>query len=339
MRILVAGFGRVGRAAATAITRDRQRLRERYGLDLELAGVVTSRGTWIPAPDVPASDLTGALTGSEVTRLPGRREPWSAVEAMSQLSADVLVEATSGSIETGEPGISHVRAALGGGMHVVAASKAAFVRHWPEIRALAAERDRQVRLGAAAGAALPTLDLARTGLAGARIESVDAILNGTTNYILSKMNEHGATFEESLRDAQTVGAAEPDPSTDVAGIDTACKLVIVANVALDAGLTLDDVATTGIDGLDPSDLERAAARGRTIRLLGTLRRVGSGWRALVEPTPLRLTHPLAHVGGLDKGISYVTDTMDRVTIVGGSSSPTGAAAAILRDIVNIGIGA
>jgi homoserine dehydrogenase len=339
MRILVAGFGRVGRAAATAITRDRQRLRERYGLDLELAGVVTSRVAWIPDPDALAHELAGALNGDGVMRLPGRHEPWTVVEAISELGAHVLVEATSGSIETGEPGISHVRAALGGDMHVVAASKGAFVRHWPEVRALADERDRQVRLGAAAGAALPTLELARTGLAGARIESVDAILNGTTNYILSKMSEHGSTFEESLRDAQAIGAAEPDPSTDVAGIDTACKLVIVANVALGAGLTLDDVATTGIDGLDPSDLERAAARGRTIRLLGSLRRVGSGWRALVEPTPLRSTHPLANVGGLDKGITYVTDTMDRVTVIGGSSSPTGAAAAILRDIVNIGIGA
>jgi homoserine dehydrogenase len=171
---------------------------------------------------------------------------------------------------------------------------------------------------------------------GASVESVDAILNGTSNYILSKMSEHGATFADSLRDAQAIGAAEADPRMDVEGIDTACKLVIIANAALGGGLRLDDVEVAGITGLYPSDLERAAARGRTIRLLGTLRRNGDGWRARVEPTPLRTSHPLAHVAGFDKGISYMTDTMDRITAVGGSSSPAGAAAALLRDILNIG---
>ena len=338
MRIVVVGFGRVGRAAAAAIVRDRQRICDEYGVDLELACVVTSRVAWLPDPATPARDLARALNGDAVARLPGGHERWSAVEAIERLDADLLVEATSGSIETGEPGISNVRAALTRGMHVVAASKGAFVRHWGEIRDLAARQDREVRIGAAAGAALPTIETVRSGLAGARIESVDAILNGTSNYILSKMGEHGATFEESLRDAQAVGAAEADPRMDVEGIDTACKLVIIANAALGANLSLADVPTIGITGLDPSDLERATARGRTIRLLGTLRRAGDDWRARVEPTPLRASHPLAHVGGFDKGISYLTDTMDRVTVIGGSSSPTGAGAAILRDIVNIGRG-
>jgi homoserine dehydrogenase len=336
VRVLVVGFGRVGRATATAIVRDGAQIRERYGIGLELAGVVTSRVSWMPAADVSSADLERRLAGDSVADLPGRHESWSATQAITTLGADLLVEATSGSIETGEPAISNVRTALGCGMHVVAASKGAFVQHWAEVRDLAARAGRQVGVGAAAGAALPTIELARTGLAGARVESVDAILNGTSNYVLSTMGEHGSTFEESLRDAQAIGAAEADPRMDVEGIDTACKLVIIANAALGAALRLDDVPTAGISGLDPSDLQRAAARGRTIRLLGTLRRAGTGWRARVEPTPLRPTHPLARVGGLEKGIIYLTDTMDRVTVIGGGSSPTGAAAAVVRDIINIG---
>ncbi len=336
MRILVVGFGRVGRATAAAIVRDAPRIRDEHGVDVELAGVVTSRVTWLPDPETPRAELVKGLTGSAVMRLPGRHETWPAVRAIREVGGDLLAEATSGSLDTGEPGYTNVRAALEAGMHVVAASKGAFVRHGAEIRRLAAERGREVRVGAAVGAALPTLDLARCGLAGARIESVDAILNGTSNYILTKMGEHGSTFEDSLRDAQAIGAAEADPSHDVEGTDTAAKLVILANLALGADLPLEDVAMTGITGLDPSDLERAAARGRRIRLLGTLRRNGSGWMARVEPTPIRQSHPLAHVDGFDKGISYLTDTMDRVTLIGGSSSPTGAAAAIMRDILNIG---
>lgn len=136
-------------------------------------------------------------------------------------------------------------------MHVVAASKNAFVRHWAEIRKLAATRRLEVRVGAAAGAALPTVDVARYGLAGATIEAVDGVLNGTSNYILSKMGDSGSTFEEALRDAQAVGAAEADPRLDVEGIDTACKLVIIANAALAADLRLDDVEMTGITGSIP----------------------------------------------------------------------------------------
>jgi homoserine dehydrogenase len=207
-----------------------------------------------------------------------------------------------------------------------------------EIREFAAARRLEVRVGAAAGAALPTIDVARYGQAGARIEALDGILNGTSNYILSKMAASGSTFDEALGDARAVGAAEADPRVDVEGVDTACKLVIIANAALGADLRLDDVDVIGITGLDPSDLERSAARGRTIRLLGSLRRDGDGggWRARVEPTPLLASHPLAAVGGFEKGICYSTDLMDRVTVIGGRSDPSGAAAALVRDVVNLG---
>lgn len=336
MRILVAGFGRVGRAFAVRLVDDADRLRSAYGLDCRIAGIATSRGTWIPASGDDPRRVRAALAEEPLGRLPGRQETWRAEHAIREIEADLLVEATSGSLETGEPAITNIRAALGRGMHVVAASKGAFVRHWAEIRDLAASRGLEVRVGAAAGAALPTIELARCGLAGARIETVDGVLNGTSNYILSKMATSGATFEEALRDAQAVGAAEADPRVDVEGVDTACKLVIIANAGLGADLRLDDVEVMGITGLDPRDLERAAARGRTVRLVGVLRRHGTGWRARVEPTPLRVSHPLAAVDGFEKGVCYGTDTMGLVTVTGGRSSPAGAAAALLRDVVNLG---
>jgi len=336
MRILVAGFGRVGRAFATRLVDGADVLRSAYGIDCEIAGIATSGGTWMPAAEADPRDNRSALAGEPLEQLPGHHEPWDAERAIHELDADLLVEATSGSLETGEPAITNIRAALERGMHVVAASKGAFVRHWAEVRDLAASRGLEVRVGAAAGAALPTVDVARYGLAGAEIKAIDGILNGTSNYILSKMASSRATFAEALRDARSIGAAEADPRMDVEGIDTACKLVIIANAALGAELLLDDVEVTGITGLDPADLERSAARGRTVRLLGTLRRHGGGWRACVEPTPLRANHPLAAVHGLEKGICYSTDVMDRVTVIGGRSDPQGAAAALVRDIVNLG---
>lgn len=335
MRIVVAGFGRVGRALAVQLVDGRDRLRRTYGVDCAIAGIATSRGTWIAASGDDGREIRDALAEESFDRLPGHHEPWDAVRAISEIDADLFIEATSGSIETGEPALTNVRTALKRGMHVVAASKGAFLRNWAELRDRAAAGHLQLRMGAAAGAALPTIDLARYGLAGATIEAVDGILNGTSNYILSRMAASGATFDEALQDARAVGATEADPWMDVSGIDTACKLVIIANAALGAELTLDDVEVTGITELDGPALERAARRGRTIRLVGILRRDGADWRARVEPTPLRSTHPLAGVGGFEKGICYATDLMDRVTVVGGPSDPKGAAAAVVRDIINL----
>lgn len=336
MRILVAGFGRVGRSFAIQVIDGADRLRTTYGVDFRIAGIAASRGTWIATGADEGQGLRAALGDEPLEGLPGDHEPWNAERAIREISADVLVEATSGSLDSGEPARGNLRAALEHGMHVVAASKYALVRHWAEIRDLAAERHLEIRVGAAAGAALPTIDVAHYGLAGARIEGVDGILNGTSNYVLTKMGLTGTTFDEALEAAQAVGTAEADSRLDVEGVDTACKLVIIANAAAAADLRLDDVKVTGITGLDPSDLERSIARGRTIRLLGTLRRDGGGWRAQVEPTPLPASHPLAAVAGFEKGICYRTDLMDRVTVIGGRSDPNGAAAALVRDIVNLG---
>lgn len=335
MRILLAGFGQVGRAFAIQITDGADRLRTTYGVDCQIAGIATSRGTWMPVTEDEQPELLAALAEEPLGGLPGHQELWNAERAIREIDADVLVEATSGSLDTGEPALTNVRAALEHGMHVIAASKNALVRHWAEIHDLAAARRLEVRVGAAAGAALPTVDVARFGLAGATIEAVDGILNGTSNYILTKMTVSGTTFDEALDAARAIGAAEADPRLDVEGIDTACKLVIIANATVGADLRLDDVEVIGITELNPSDLERATSRGRTIRLLGTLRRNGGGWHARVEPTPLQASHPLAVVDGFEKGICYSTDLMDRVTVIGGRSDPNGAAAALVRDVVNL----
>jgi homoserine dehydrogenase len=334
VRIVVAGFGRVGRTFVSHLLDREEQLRLESGVALRLVAVATSRSTWLPPEHAEPAPLRAAIAAERFQRLPGRHEEWNAEEAIRHVEADLLVEATGGDPRHGEPATTNVRAALEHGLHVVAASKGAFV-HGRSMHDLAARRGLQLRVGAAAGAALPTIDLARYALAGTRIESVEGILNGTSNYILGAMAASGSAFADALHDAQVIGAAEPNPELDVDGVDTACKLVIIANAVLGADIGLDDVPVHGISGLEPEDLERAAARGRTIRLLGTLRRGGSGWQARVEPTPLPLAHPLASVSGFEKGISYTSDLMDRVTAIGGRSDPNGAAAALTRDILNL----
>lgn len=334
MRVLLIGFGPVGRAFAALLEERRQRLQDRYGLDLELVAASSSSATWRPDPDAARPTPEAFRSAGSPADLPGRVEAWDGAAALASVDADLLVEATSGADGSGEPATGHIRTALGRGMHVVAASKGAFVHHYRELRDLARASGVELRIGGATGAALPTLDLARYALAGTEIERAEGILNGTSNYILTRMRE-GHSYADALRDAQSRGVAERDPRADVEGIDTATKLVLIANALFDAGLTLDEVPTTGITGLHSADVAAAAEEGRRIRLLGTLEQAEGSWRARVEPVALAPDHPLAGVDGLEKGMSYVTDTMARVTVIGGRSDPNGAAAALLRDILNV----
>jgi homoserine dehydrogenase len=204
------------------------------------------------------------------------------------------------------------------------------------LRALAAEKGVFLKFSGATAAALPTLDVGLFSLAGARIEGIQGILNGTTNYILTRMGE-GLEYAEALKEAQGKGIAEPDPAHDVGGWDTACKLLLITNACLDADYVLNDIQVRGIAGLDADFVRSAKREGRSVKLLATAapRRHGGRWSLDVRPSLVESTHPLVHVNGTEKGITFLTDSMGSVTVTGGRSNPRGAAAALLKDIINI----
>jgi homoserine dehydrogenase len=165
--------------------------------------------------------------------------------------------------------------------------------------------------------------------------SAEGILNGTTNYILTRMYEDGCPYAEALAEAQKMGVAEPDPSLDVEGRDTANKILLIANEVLQAGLSLGDIPVEGITRVKPEDIQKARKEGKVIKLIGKAEKKDGKVAASVAPMALPADHPLASVRGTEKAVSYLTDTMDRVTVSGGKSNPMGAAAAILKDIIRI----
>jgi homoserine dehydrogenase len=172
-------------------------------------------------------------------------------------------------------------------------------------------------------------------LAGTEVLTAEGILNGTTNYILTRMHEDGCPYSEALAEAQKMGVAEPDPSLDVEGRDTDNKILLIANEVFQAGLSLGDIWVEGITQVAPGDILKAKKEGKVIKLIGRVERKNGKVVASVAPMALSLDHPLAYVRGTEKAISYLTDTMDRVTVSGGKSNPVGAAAAILKDIIRI----
>ena len=336
-RVIVCGFGRVGREFARLVHEKSERMRAAYGLEPSIVGIGELNGSLHhpdgldPEATADAFEREGGFAGH-----PGLKADWRGLDLVRSAQADVLIETTPTEVRTGEPALSHIREALGRGIHVVSANKGPFIRAYRELTGLAREKNAVLKISAAAAAALPTIDVAETCLAGAEILRVEGVLNGTTNFILTRMRTDGQSYEEALAESQALGIAETDPTLDVEGFDTANKLALITNVCMGADLRPEDVERTGIAGMSLGEVERASAAGKIMRLVGVSKRDEAGRvSARVAPELLSPEHPLAGVEGAEKGITYTSDTMDRVTVVGGKSDPRGAAAALLKDLINI----
>jgi homoserine dehydrogenase len=339
-RIILCGFGRVGRAFTQLLHERRELLQTRYALGLDLMAVVDIGGAALAPralPMIPPAELLAHVkAGGTVEGFADFGVPGATGEAViDSLEADLLVEATPTNLTTGEPGLRHMRAALRRGLHVVAANKAPLVLCYAELQALSQEHQSQIYMSAATAAALPTLDVGQTCLAGAQILSIEGILNGTTNFILTKMQDEGYQYLDALQEAETRGIAETDPKLDVEGFDTANELVLLSNALLGTGYRPDEVSRHGITHITLPMVVDARRVGKRLKLIGRAGLSHGKVRLSVAPEELALDHPLASVQGAEKAVTYETDTMGRVTVMGGQSSPTAAAAALLKDIINL----
>lgn len=339
VRLMVSGYGRVGRAFVELLCNKRGTLVKQYGLDVWLTAVVDLDGAAI-APEghgLPLDLIVGSLSpGVGPSNLPEYGHAEVSVPGLVDNGvADVLVETTPTNIRDGEPGMTHITAALKHGLHVVTAAKGPLVLAFHRLHQLAAQRGASIKFSAATAAALPALDVGAYCLTGARILRIEGILNGTTNFILNRMQESGEGYEAALAEAQWLGIAETDPSLDVQGWDAASKLVLLANALLGAHLTLGSLEVSGIQSISPQDVRAAAARGKVLKLVALAEAEDGSVHGSVRVRELSTDHSLAHVMGAEKAVTYTTDTMDRVTVLGGKSDPRGAAAAILKDLIHL----
>jgi len=331
--IVLTGYGNVGRAFVRLLADKKIDCALRYGLDLNLKAVFRRSGGWLAAGcddlEALASDLPVRLE-SPLGWVPGL----SFEAALPRLSPGVLAEATPSDWRTGEPQLAFLHAALDAGWNVAAASKGALVVDFRGLTEKAKARGLALKYSGATAAALPTLDVATVALAGSAIERIDGILTGTTNYILARI-EAGESFDAALAEAQAKGIAERDPSMDIDGWDTACKLLLIANAAAGTSLALSDIRVEGIRGLTAEALGQARREGKATKLLGRLTVREGRAVAEVRPVAVEPSHPLFAVSGTAKGIAFLTDTMGTVVVTGGKSDPRGTAAAMLKDIINI----
>lgn len=248
---------------------------------------------------------------------------------------DVLVELTSTSLEDGQPGLYHITQGLTKGKHVVTGNKGPLVLAFKELMALSKQTNKHLKYGCTVGGALPTLSLAVSGLRGANLISVESVLNGTSNFILEDMMRSSHDFNAALKKAIELGIAEKNSSLDTGGWDTACKMIILINTILKTNYTLKDLDVKGLETITMSDLKTSLEKNEVIRLVGSYDCTDQTPKIRVKPSSLKKDHDLSFVKGKNKGILFKTDTLGEILISGGASGTRPAAAAILRDLLEV----
>jgi homoserine dehydrogenase len=336
MRLLFLGFGTVGQGLAELLLAKRDELKRRYGFDWKVTGIAdTLKGN---AYDPKGIDLAGALgmaaKGESLGTLDRGGKGWDALAMARQAEADVLLEATYTDIKTGEPATSHIRAALERGVHVVTTNKGPLALHYLELAELAAKRKVEFLFEGTVMSGTPMLNLVRETLAGAEILEMQGILNGTTNYILTRMEE-GLSYEAALEKAQELGYAEAVPDADVLGWDALAKVTILANVVFGAALKPTDSPCEGITKITAADIAKAKADGKRYKLIGRVWREGGAVKAAVAPRLVDLSQPLAGVMGATNAVAIKTDALGEVTIVGPGAGKAQTGFSMLTDLLHI----
>jgi homoserine dehydrogenase len=248
---------------------------------------------------------------------------------------DCFVELMGGA---GDPALSAIEAALRGGKSVVTANKALIARHGARLAALAERHGATLNFEAAVGAAIPVVKTLREGLAGNTIHRVYGILNGTCNYILTRMEQEGLSFAECLKDAQRLGYAEANPAFDVDGHDTAQKLAILASLAFGTKVAEKAVYVEGISSIAPDDLRAAEQLGYRVKLLGVAVRTAKGIEQRVHPTMVPKSSSIAQVMGVTNAVTIDGDGLPPITLVGPGAGGAATASAVVTDIADIARG-
>lgn len=336
MRLLFIGFGVVGQGLAELLLEKKELLFEQYRLDFQVVGISDElKGSLLNPEGIDLGlAIEKASSGKNIAEDSNDKFEGDALEMIKQAQADVMLEATYTDIKTGEPAMSHVREALNQEMHVVTTNKGPVALFYKELAELAAEKKREFLFEGTVMSGTPSLNFIRETLAGSEVSEIKGILNGTTNYILTRMEE-GLSYEEALKKAQELGYAEAVPDADVLGWDALAKVTILAKVVFGADNQPFDFPCEGITGITASSIVDALNRSKRFKLIGKVWKEGDYIKASVGPEEVDLTHPLSGVMGATNALTVSTDTLGDVTVVGPGAGKRETGYSMLIDLIAI----
>lgn len=327
------GFGTVGQWLARALARDREAL-ARQGLELAVVAIATARDGFVHDPG--GIDLEAALdlraAGEPLAGLPGATQVASALEGMRETRADVLVEAALSPAVDGQPGADHMREALGRGIATVTSNKWPVAIAGTELSLLARSNGAPFRAESTVMSGTPVVGPLTAGLAGAQPRRIRGVLNATNSFICTGL-DGGRSYAEALAEAKELGLAEPDPSADVDGLDTASKLMVLSALVLGEALELADVEIRGISALEPAEIEAAREGGRVLREVAVLDPAAG--IASVTVQALDPEDPLAAARGTTNVITCEAEPLGTIAISGPGAGPALAGQGVLADLIGV----
>jgi len=315
LRIGIAGLGTVGTSVVRMLADKKSELERQCGRP-------------ITTVLVSARDRTRDR-GIDLSQIQWVDDP---VELARSPEIDVFVELIGG--DNG-PAMASVKAALESGKHVVTANKALLSKHGVELAQIAEENGLLLNYEAAVAGGIPVIKTLREALAGNQVSRVFGILNGTCNYILTRMEAEGMSFQECLADAQRLGYAEADPTFDIEGHDTAHKLSILTSLAFGCQISAQDIYLEGISNITPADIKAAANLGYRIKLLGVAQRTETGIEQRVHPTMVPTSSVIAQVHGVTNAVAIETDMLGELLLSGPGAGGNATASAVIGDLADI----
>lgn len=314
IRVGLIGLGTVGSGVVEILRRHRDDFRMRAGVDIELAMFADRNTERFTALGLPAD---ACFTDAQ--------------PIIDDPSIDVIIELIGGTGVAREV----VLAALGAGKSVVSANKALMATNGEEVMQAAEANGVDIRFEASVGGGIPIIEPLKHSLTSNQITKVMGIVNGTTNYMLTRMAQNGLDYDSALAEAQERGFAEADPTADVDGLDAAAKIAILSSIAFNSRVVMDQVPAEGIRGLAPADIDYAKAMGSTIKLLAIAHRTPAGVDIRVHPTMIANEHPLASVNGVYNAIYVVGDAVGETMFFGEGAGSLPAASAIVGDLIEV----
>lgn len=331
-KVILIGFGTVGQGLCEILSDKRQELIETYDYKATVVGVSDPRfGTIYDQNGFDLMELVRDAASGSFSR--GVKD-WDSLDLIRNADADVVCELAFTDLQTGEPAISHCKAAFESGKSVVTSNKGPAALAYRELADQADANGVEFLIEGTVMAGTPVLNLAWEPLSGCTITSARGILNGTTNYILTQMEE-GMRYADALVKAQELGYAEADPSGDVEGYDARAKVTILANVVMDVDIPISEVACEGISRITSEDIAKAKSAGARWKLIGSVSMTVQGIEASVRPEMVPLGHPLAGVMGASNALTYGTDLLGDVTIVGPGAGRVETGFSILTDLLSL----
>jgi homoserine dehydrogenase len=338
MRFNVAfiGFGIVGQGLAQILVEKKDFLRKKYGFEYNVVAISDlKKGSVLNEEGIDLPKVLGLVEKtSNIRGYEGGQKGLSSVETIEESSANMIVEATWTDLKTAEPGLTHIRKSLAAGKNVVTTNKGPIAVAYHELNRLAETHNVFLRFEGTVLSGTPTLNLTLEDLAGVDIHSVRGIVNGTTNYILTQM-EAGNSYEEALKEAQRRGYAEADPTMDVEGWDAVAKAIILANVTMGGDVKVEDVKRTGVTRITTADIRNAQREDVKMKLIAKAWREDGKVKAKVAPEKVPLSDILAHINGSLNALTFSTDLLGDLTVVGRGAGGTEAGYALLSDMLAI----